>query len=136
MSIWQLLFSFEGRVRRLHWWLVRFGVGLTFLVLFLAAGVIGAIVKAGPGYPREGGVDLMVGLAVIFALPVMLWIEVAITAKRWHDRDKPAAMVLIAFIPLIGGLWTLVECGFLEGTAGSNRYGASPKGLSLEQVFS
>jgi len=30
-------------------------------------------------------------------------------------------------IPVIGGLWTLIECGFLDGTPGSNKYGPSPK---------
>ena len=27
---------------------------------------------------------------------------------------------------LIGGIWTLVECGFLKGTAGPNQYGPDP----------
>jgi len=27
---------------------------------------------------------------------------------------------------VIGGLWYLIECGFLRGTAGSNAYGPDP----------
>ena len=34
--------------------------------------------------------------------------------------------VLIAFVPVIGGLWYLIECGFLPGTVGANNYGADP----------
>jgi uncharacterized membrane protein YhaH (DUF805 family) len=36
---------------------------------------------------------------------------------------------LITFVPIIGGLWTFVECGCLDGTPGSNRFGPSPKGF-------
>ena len=32
----------------------------------------------------------------------------------------------------IGVLWTLIECGFLDGTPGPNKYGPSPKGLGGE----
>ena len=46
--------------------------------------------------------------------------------KRWHDRDKSGWWSLIAFIPLIGFLWVLIECGFLAGTSGSNRFGEDP----------
>jgi uncharacterized membrane protein YhaH (DUF805 family) len=44
----------------------------------------------------------------------------------WHDRNKSGWWVLIAFVPVIGGLWYLIECGFLPGTTGANNYGADP----------
>jgi uncharacterized membrane protein YhaH (DUF805 family) len=34
--------------------------------------------------------------------------------------------VLIALVPVIGGLWYLIECGFLKGTTGPNNYGPDP----------
>lgn len=46
--------------------------------------------------------------------------------KRWHDLDKSGWWVLINFIPIVGGLWCLVECGFLKGTVGPNRFGPDP----------
>jgi uncharacterized membrane protein YhaH (DUF805 family) len=27
---------------------------------------------------------------------------------------------------VVGGVWYLIECGFLRGTEGSNRYGMDP----------
>jgi len=36
--------------------------------------------------------------------------------------------VLINLIPGIGGIWTLVSCGFLEGQDGTNKYGPDPRG--------
>jgi uncharacterized membrane protein YhaH (DUF805 family) len=46
--------------------------------------------------------------------------------KRWHDRDKSGWWVLINFIPILGGLWSLIECGFVKGTNGKNRFGPDP----------
>jgi uncharacterized membrane protein YhaH (DUF805 family) len=47
---------------------------------------------------------------------------VNIGIKRFHDRDKSGWWVLIAFVPIIGWIWYLIECGFLPGTDGPNRY--------------
>lgn len=46
--------------------------------------------------------------------------------------------MLITLIPLVGPIWTLVECGLLDGTQGLNKYGPSPKGIVADQaeVFS
>jgi uncharacterized membrane protein YhaH (DUF805 family) len=30
----------------------------------------------------------------------------------------------------VGFFWTLIECGFLDGTPGPNRFGPSPKGIA------
>jgi len=46
--------------------------------------------------------------------------------KRYHDRDKSGWWVLIIFLPVIGALWYLIECGFLRGTDGNNAYGPDP----------
>ena len=62
---------------------------------------------------------IVLGVFYIF----LIWIGLALQVKRWHDRDKPGVWVLINFIPFIGGIWALVECGFLPGTPGPNRFG-------------
>lgn len=53
----------------------------------------------------------------------ILWPMLAIYAKRWHDRDKSGWWTLITLIPLIGPIWAMIECGFLPGTVGQNRFG-------------
>ncbi|HWA64230.1 MAG TPA: DUF805 domain-containing protein [Caulobacteraceae bacterium] len=144
MPIGQLLFSFEGRIRRLHWWLARLAVGavvgMVFVLLAVVAAALGASAHEGstPSEAAAGAIGIVFGLAMLILLPLVIWIELALTAKRWHDRDKPAVMVLIVFIPLVGPLWTVIECGFMDGTQGPNQYGPSPKGIggpSPAQVF-
>ncbi len=148
---WQkLLFSFDGRIRRSHFWigwLICLGVGVV-------AGWI----------PILGG---LISLALI-------WPNLAISVKRLHDMGKSGWLVAIPFVvsfvagivavatvgisaitnsaalereepaaifaligPAIGfvALICLVNLGFLlwiglsEGQRGDNRFGPNPKGL-------
>jgi uncharacterized membrane protein YhaH (DUF805 family) len=81
---------------------------------------------------RDAARDNLLGLLLLlpysFALPaVFLWSALAIQVKRWHDRGKSWPWLFIGFIPLIGGLWVFVELGCLDGDAGDNQFGHSPK---------
>lgn len=59
---------------------------------------------------------------------VFLWPKIAISVKRWHDRNKSGWWVFINLIPIVGPIWALVEQGFLRGTQGPNDYGDDPLG--------
>ena len=59
---------------------------------------------------------------------LVTWISIAVGIKRFHDRNKSGVWVLIIFVPVIGSLWYLIECGFLKGTTGPNNYGPDPLG--------
>lgn len=110
MSLKELLFSFNGRVNRAKYWLMVLILSVIPFIILLLSRIIG-----------EGGTVLY-----ILYLVIVIWPGLAISAKRWHDRDKSAWWILIGFIPIIGSIWTLVELGFLQGTSGSNRYGPDP----------
>ena len=71
------------------------------------------------GAKGEGIAVLLI--ALLLAIPAII-----VTIKRYHDRNKSGWWVLIAFIPVVGALWQLIECGFLPGTAGTNRFGPDP----------
>ena len=45
--------------------------------------------------------------------------------RRWHDRGKLAWWNLLVLVPFIGGVWVLMELGFLSGQPHSNDCGAS-----------
>lgn len=108
MSPAQILFSFNGRIPRKTYWL--WGV---FALLGAAAGISMLLRIAGVS---ETTTEMLVQLLVV-------WPAVAVSVKRWHDRNKSGWWVLINLIPVVGALWTLVENGFLRGTPGPNRFG-------------
>ncbi len=74
---------------------------------------------------------LTVGGVNVILWDVILWVlfiypGVCVIGKRLHDRDKSAWWYLIVLVPLVGGIWLLVQCAFLEGTRGPNRFGSAP----------
>ena len=122
---WQnMLFSANGRIRRRDYWVW----GVVIFVGYIFACLIAGIVLGLAGVIREGDEVMPNIVAAVLAIPY-IWSNVCLVAKRWHDRDKSGWMYLIQLIPLVGGIWQLVECGFLDGTQGPNRYGPSPKGI-------
>ncbi|HCG6386776.1 TPA: DUF805 domain-containing protein [Vibrio parahaemolyticus] len=140
MSTKELLFSFHGRIDRKTYWI--WNVIYYISIIGFGAGIS----KLFPAFSYL--------LMPIFLL-VLLIPDLAITTKRWHDRDKsiywlglniplvigriatpmtsPMAQepstpqLFIASISLICGLWILIECGFLKGTSGQNKYGPEPQ---------
>jgi uncharacterized membrane protein YhaH (DUF805 family) len=110
MSFTDLYFSFDGRIGRQTFWLN--GV--------LVIGLINAI-----GYILDLSLGADRSIFSLFSL-ITAWPNLAIQAKRWHDRGKSAWWLLINLVPIVGAFWTLVEVGFLKGTDGSNEYGLDP----------
>jgi uncharacterized membrane protein YhaH (DUF805 family) len=136
----QLLFSFNGRIRRTNYWLGALGAGIGLMVIFfiimfmvggvgvLAAGASGGGESAGQA--AGAGIGIVGVLLLIAYFVLAIWISLALQIKRWHDRDKSGVWVFISLIPFVGAIWVLVECGFLDGTPGPNKYGPSPKGVT------
>lgn len=108
-----LLFSFEGRINRAKFWA---GVGVMWAVAVIIFAIAGAV--------NSG---FMWFIASLFSL-LIIWPSLAVSIKRWHDRNKSGWWVLIGLVPIIGGLWALIETGFLAGTIGPNQYGLDPLG--------
>ena len=130
MSMTQFLFSFEGRITRSAYWL-KFT--LPYIVIFGALTALGMML-AGPtdAYgmpmgPPSTAATIVNAITGLFGL-VALWPSLAVAAKRWHDRGKSGWWTLIVLVPIVGSIWMLVECGFLRGTDGANRFGADPLG--------
>jgi uncharacterized membrane protein YhaH (DUF805 family) len=105
------LVSFDGRIGRGAFW------GLA--VINYAVLIVGAILLG-----QGGGVAILGVILLIISIPISL----AASIKRWHDRNKSGWWILIGLVPFIGGLWALIECGFLPGTMGPNAYGTEASG--------
>ena len=118
MSFTQFLFSFEGRISRSAYWL-KFSLpvlGIYILMSFIVSTLAPAMDAYGTPLEKPGAAYMVVvAIFALFAL-ALLWPSLAVAAKRWHDRDKSGWWTLISFIPIIGGFWMLIECGFLKGT--------------------
>ena len=136
----QLLFSFNGRIRRTNYWLGAIGSGIGLAVIFFVimamVGGVGALAAGASGGGESAGRAAGAGIGIVGVILLLayfvlaIWISLALQIKRWHDRDKSAVWVLISFIPFVGAIWVLIECGFMDGTMGPNKYGPSPKGIT------
>ena len=106
-----LLLDPRGRISRRGFWLWGVGVPIGLgIVLHALLGI--ARVKA---ETAENIVNL-----------VLLWPALAVSIKRWHDRNESGWWVLVALVPVIGWAYMLFVNGFLRGTDGPNRYGPPP----------
>jgi uncharacterized membrane protein YhaH (DUF805 family) len=121
-----LLFSFQGRTNRAKFWLVHVIMWVVILIAFSA--ILGSAAMSSDPQAALQSVGPVGGLILLIVYILALWVGLAVAAKRWHDRNKSAWWILIVFVPVVGGLWYLVECGFLRGTTGTNKYGPDPLG--------
>lgn len=114
-----LLFSFDGRINRAKYW--------TGVVVIIAIEIVALVISTVLGFVLGNNiVTTIVGILALIVCVVMIWPSIALGVKRFHDRNKSGWWVLIALVPVIGGLWYLIECGFLEGTKGPNQFGPDP----------
>ncbi|GAA0752153.1 DUF805 domain-containing protein [Ideonella azotifigens] len=106
----KLFFSPKGRISRRGFWGGMLGLAALGIVLGALLNIAGF-----HGERVEGLVNLL-----------LAWPAFAVSAKRWHDRDRSAWWVLVALIPVVGFLWLLVVNGLLPGMKGDNRFGPPP----------
>jgi len=126
MSLSALLWSYEGRIGRARFWLGVLLVILMSFVFALGAGLLGIPLDTGTG-PAPEEISAAGALYLIVAFVVVAYAQLAVYAKRFHDRGKSAWWVLIAFVPLVGFFWILIELGMLPGDPGPNAYGPPPE---------
>ena len=119
-----LLFSFQGRVNRAKFWLVHVVMWVVILIVFSA--ILGSAAMSSDPQAALQSVGAGGAIILLVVYVLALWIGLAVAAKRWHDRNKTAWWILIVFVPVVGGLWYLIECGFLKGTTGPNKFGPDP----------
>ena len=163
--VW-FLFRFKGRINRAKLWLgllVIFGAMISLLVL---VGCVGMLFGAAGSFSLNvDDVFKVVDPATYrslssTAIPILitkaagtslfLWVYLAISIKRLHDRDKsgwwmvpffvipglynqfedrlPNSYPVLALGLMIGVLlfWGIIEIYFLRGSPRTNRFGSSP----------
>ena len=109
------LFSTDGRISRRDYKIQTLAATLVYLAIVWTIQL-----------------SLPLRSAAVWGMPVSiiyLWILTATRIKRWHDRDKSAWWWLLSCTPIVGWVWGLVECRYLKGTAGPNRFGQDPANI-------
>ena len=113
--------SFEGRIGRGTYW-------LKYVVPYVIILILLSIVETVAGITIDDGMGNGIGILSTIFILVNIWFGLAVGAKRCHDRDRSGWFQAIMLIPIIGGIWLLVELGFLKGSEGENRFGPDPLG--------
>ena len=100
---------FSGRARRKEYWMF-------FLFNIIIGFAIGLV---------EGFLGTMGILAIMYTLGVLIP-GLAVAVRRLHDTDRSGWWLLIAFVPIIGGIILLVFM-VSDSQPGENRFGPNPK---------
>ena len=161
------LFGFEGRINRAKCWLA--GLIIVCWMIFLSALTLaGGIVSGGEitfgfdtndifgvidpaSYPSLSWKDLPPLLVKVIGTPLFLWVYLATSIKRLHDRDKSGwwmvpffvvpglynqfanrfgdywiAALPFALIAIVFCIWGFIEMYCLKGSRKTNRFGSNP----------
>ncbi len=102
--------TFSGRAGRPEFW--------WWVLALIIASIVAGLLDRGLGFDGGGPIGAVLTLATL--LP-----SIAVAARRLHDTDRSAWWLLLALIPVAGGLVLLVfYC--LSGRPGPNRFGPRP----------
>lgn len=110
MNLVWLLFSFNGRINRLQFWLgcLIGGVASTTLLFLLSLGTmpVGGFAKT-----PEGLSQFTFALGVTLGLPMLLsgWVGGALQTKRFHDRGRSGLWTMAPMLPTVMVIFSLVS---------------------------
>ena len=161
-----ILFSFRGRINRAKMWLaVLIILGWMIFLGALAIAVGSLFGKPAPfsfgtsdifkllnpgSYQSLRAADLPSLFIKLVGTPLVLWVYLATSIKRLHDRDKSAwwmvpffagpgiyneladrfdfsyAALPLGLAALVFCVWGFVEMYFLQGSRKTNRFGPNP----------
>lgn len=115
VEVWKKFAVFGGRARRKEYW---------YFVLFnLIVSVILAFIDGATGsFDPEAGIGVLSGIYSLAALIPCI----AVSVRRLHDTGRSGWWLLIALVPLIGGIVLLVFT-VQDSEPGENQFGPNPK---------
>ena len=160
------LFSFEGRINRAKFWQALLIILCLMMVLALLTITVGKFFDDSgsfgfglddifaafdpESYRSLSTIGYVRAIGKAIGTPLFLWVYLAISIKRLHDRNRSAWWMMLFFVfpglfdqfadrlgdsyPVIFvGLvsvvfcaWGFIELCFLKGTTGTNRFGSDP----------
>lgn len=121
-DIFEILFSFQGRLNRVRFWVAFLGFNLAWGLLWQMIFVL----------LEPQRLPFWMLYSVYFS--ISLWVDFALFSKRYHDIGRTGWWSLLIFLPVIGPIWLLIELGFFRGEEGRNHYGNAVIGSPLKMV--
>ena len=115
-------FSFDGRIRRIEYFLSGIIGGIVFGVAY-SLGLATLFLGAAAGSAGGSLFGILIGIVAGIA---SIWFSLAQGVKRLHDLNKSGWLILICCVPIIGWVFSLYML-FADGTVGPNQYGEDPK---------
>ncbi len=111
--------DFSTRARRKEFWM--------FVLINLGFGLLAMLVDNFLGTTMDiAGQSLSYGFVYVAYSLFALIPNLALSVRRLHDVGKSGWFLLIAFIPIIGGIWLIVlYC--LDSDPETNKWGPNPK---------
>ena len=106
---------FSGRARRKEYWMFTLFNIIFSIIAIILDNILGTAIE-NVGY----------GLFYFLYVLAVLIPSLAVSVRRLHDVGKSGWMILIALIPIIGGIWLLVLMA-TDSNPGENQYGSNPK---------
>jgi uncharacterized membrane protein YhaH (DUF805 family) len=100
----------SGRSSRAEWWRVHI---ICAVLAVMLEHIMFAQLAPRPGTTGMQPISLLWPIASL----TLAWVSFASVVRRSHDRGKSGWWALLYFVPGIGWLWILIECGFLPGKA-------------------
>ncbi len=126
------LLFLSGRGDRYEYWLllssaITYSTATTYIVV--STGVLPLTFHYGQIFGF--GEQTIILLFVVMNIPSAVILMNA-SVRRYHDLDKSGYWFAVFLIPVLGLVWQIVELGFSSGTKGTNKFGASPRELEIE----
>jgi uncharacterized membrane protein YhaH (DUF805 family) len=119
MKVMKQYADFKGRARRKEYWMFTLFNVIFVIVAMILDSVAGTNFEPLP----YGWFYLLYVLAVLIP-------GLAVGVRRLHDIGKSGWMLLVALIPLVGGIWLLI-LACTDSTPGPNEYGPNPKEVAM-----
>lgn len=140
-------FDFQGRSRRLEFWMFSLlnvlVLGVLGVITFMTGSTMEQVASADPNDPLAFYQIMFSGVGVLMAVWWLLVLipSIAVAVRRFHDRDMTGwwylGFIVLSLIPFIGFIASIafIVVMALPGTDGPNRFGESPKDTVTADTF-
>ena len=112
-------FDFNGRSRRIEYWMFVFINSLISIFCLLLDNMLGTTWAIGYG-------PIYIGYGLAVFIP-----SLSVAFRRLHDVGKSGWYYLLVLIPIIGAIWLIILFA-TEGEQGENQFGPNPKNDNFE----